>query len=54
MKFDVDQNEAKLIVDALAAQPFNLVYQLIFKLNAQIREQAPAPEQSPSEPAQTP
>lgn len=50
MNLDVTKEEAQLIVNALSAQPFQTVYQLIFKLDAQIKQQDNTPAQSETVP----
>lgn len=37
MKLDVTDQEAQVILAALAAQPFKDVYQLVYKLDQQIK-----------------
>lgn len=39
MNLDVTKEEAQVIINALSAQPFQMVYQLIFKLDNQIKQQ---------------
>lgn len=38
MRFDVTEQEANLIVQSLGKQPFEIVYQLIGKLQVQAQE----------------
>lgn len=40
LKLEVTEQEAQMLVAALAAQPFKDVYQLVFKLDQQIKAAA--------------
>jgi hypothetical protein len=45
MTFDLTEQEANMVLQALAAQPYSSVYQLIAKLQRQATEQqTPKPE----------
>ena len=55
ISLNVTQQEAQTILAALGVQPFNSVYQLIFKLDGQIKAAtASETSEAPSAPPQNP